>query len=584
MVEPTQDSGSMLDGIIPADITDLIPSMDILQDPLVLGGVGGILLLVIGLLFYRRWKSSREFVDMGISDADDENTGADGTLIEDEDLTPIQIVGEEDSVTEVVATDMGAEDLIEESVVEEIPVQEEPAAQQEAAVEEQDDTLNEVDVYLAYGLYDNAEDLLKQSIESSPNRADYRAKLLDTYFATKNSTEFVKQAEALKGMGDAANRHWDRVQVLGYELVPDNALFSGAKDSALSASDLGIAKPEAADFDLGSGGDEETTFGEADFLLGEEVNESDDLVDTQSFVETVARDDDAVAATQVIKKPTQSDDETPEQSANEFSDLEFALDGDDEVGAEDEATDFELPDITDMGDDEAALSSDDESMDFDIDEALSLDDDEAELEPIDVPDDQVEATMVIQPGALPGAVEADSSDTQIEIEADEDVSDIDTGSEDVAVKAAINLGLDDTSDISDAIFMDPADDTNISEIELGMDDIAVDDVDIDGEGEVDDFLLDLDSKPVKTDTFAPGDFDDPEEIIASETDITGVNLDDIDDLVLPDDVDEVSTKLDLARAFIEMGDAEGARGSLDEVLKEGNEEQKAEAEDLIKAM
>jgi pilus assembly protein FimV len=223
-------------------------------------------------------------------------------------------------------------------------------------------------------------------------------------------------------------------------------------------------------------------------------------------------------------------------------------------------------------------------MDFDVDEALSLDDDEAELEPIDVPDDQVEATMVIQPGALPGAVEADSSDTQIEIEADEDVSDIATGSEDVAVKAAINLGLDDTSDISDAIFMDPADDTNISEIELGMDDIAVDDVEIDGEGEADDFLLDLDSKPVKTGTFAPGDFEDPEEIIASETDITGVNLDDIDDLVLPDDVDEVSTKLDLARAFIEMGDAEGARSSLDEVLKEGNEEQKAEAEDLIKEM
>ena len=114
VVEPTQDSGSMLDGIIPADITDLIPSMDILQDPLVLGGLGGILLLVIGLLFYRRWKSSREFVDMGISDADDENTGADGTLIEDEDLTPIQIVGEEDSVTEVVAPDMAGEDMLEE--------------------------------------------------------------------------------------------------------------------------------------------------------------------------------------------------------------------------------------------------------------------------------------------------------------------------------------------------------------------------------------------------------------------------------------------------------------------------------------
>jgi len=39
--------------------------------------------------------------------------------------------------------------------------------------------------------------------------------------------------------------------------------------------------------------------------------------------------------------------------------------------------------------------------------------------------------------------------------------------------------------------------------------------------------------------------------------------------MLPDDVDEVSTKLDLAKAFIDMGDAEGAKSSLEEVLSEG---------------
>ena len=52
--------------------------------------------------------------------------------------------------------------------------------------------------------------------------------------------------------------------------------------------------------------------------------------------------------------------------------------------------------------------------------------------------------------------------------------------------------------------------------------------------------------------------------------------------MLPDDVDEVGTKLDLARAFIDMGDAEGARSSLDEVLTEGDEDQKAEATGLLK--
>jgi pilus assembly protein FimV len=50
---------------------------------------------------------------------------------------------------------------------------------------------------------------------------------------------------------------------------------------------------------------------------------------------------------------------------------------------------------------------------------------------------------------------------------------------------------------------------------------------------------------------------------------------------LLDASDEVSTKLDLARAYLDMGDPEGARSILDEVLQEGNESQKDEAGKLI---
>lgn len=76
--------------------------------------------------------------------------------------------------------------------------------------------------------------------------------------------------------------------------------------------------------------------------------------------------------------------------------------------------------------------------------------------------------------------------------------------------------------------------------------------------------------------FAPGDFEQPTAAVDPVSDI-----EDISDLMLPDDVDEVSTKLDLARAFIDMGDTEGARGSLEEVMSEGNDEQKAEAKSLL---
>jgi len=50
---------------------------------------------------------------------------------------------------------------------------------------------------------------------------------------------------------------------------------------------------------------------------------------------------------------------------------------------------------------------------------------------------------------------------------------------------------------------------------------------------------------------------------------------------LLDNADEVATKLDLARAYMDMGDPDGARSILDEVMHEGNEEQKHEAEDII---
>lgn len=47
------------------------------------------------------------------------------------------------------------------------------------------------------------------------------------------------------------------------------------------------------------------------------------------------------------------------------------------------------------------------------------------------------------------------------------------------------------------------------------------------------------------------------------------------------DDDAAATKLELARAYLDMGDVEGARGMLEEVLGEGNPGQRAEAQRLI---
>jgi pilus assembly protein FimV len=52
----------------------------------------------------------------------------------------------------------------------------------------------------------------------------------------------------------------------------------------------------------------------------------------------------------------------------------------------------------------------------------------------------------------------------------------------------------------------------------------------------------------------------------------------------PATMSEVGTKLDLARAYMDMGDPEGARSILEEVLSEGSVSQKQEARRLIDSL
>ena len=44
------------------------------------------------------------------------------------------------------------------------------------------------------------------------------------------------------------------------------------------------------------------------------------------------------------------------------------------------------------------------------------------------------------------------------------------------------------------------------------------------------------------------------------------------------------TKLDLARAYIDMGDADSARGVLEEVIDEGDDNQSGEAKRLLEGL
>ncbi len=70
----------------------------------------------------------------------------------------------------------------------------------------------------------------------------------------------------------------------------------------------------------------------------------------------------------------------------------------------------------------------------------------------------------------------------------------------------------------------------------------------------------------------------------SKFDFSGLDLDLGDTGGNDLELDEVGTKLDLARAYVEMGDKEGAREILTEVLAEGSDKQKSDAKGMLSAL
>jgi len=75
--------------------------------------------------------------------------------------------------------------------------------------------------------------------------------------------------------------------------------------------------------------------------------------------------------------------------------------------------------------------------------------------------------------------------------------------------------------------------------------------------------------------------EDDLDLSADFTDSTLPSDDDDEDLVIAAEANGMSTKLDLARAYLDMGDEDGARQILEEVMAEGSQEHKSEAEVLL---
>ena len=448
-----------------------------------------------------------------------------------------------------------------------------------AVAEEQPDAMAEADKYLGFGQYPQAAQVLENAISREPSRSDLRLKLLGVYADSQDAESFDKQYNELAALEDEeatarADELRNRMEEdeagpsigdLESQLRSEN-VFEGEEEQAPEPSlenesaesfekdleertdaseesmefDLSLdeledetSKEEAEDSDL-----EEPDFGSLDFDLSDEESSEKPNEGTEATVTQVA-DDNALEFEQSSEFEL---DESPELQ---------------DLASEFEETESEKPEAAEGDSLEDELSVGPQTLDDSF-----LDELDAEIDKVSGEDDQPSGAEEVS-GLTPEQDQHEEPEQAVESLEDEfDSLDMDLSEEDLAI-------MDELSDEDDIPSLDEV--------------VAASD---EGSGQAE-------AEPGETEESDNGDQESPESPVeagsesgegepASPLDLDESDLGDDDDFDFLAGTDEAATKLDLARAYVEMGDSEGARDILEEVALEGNDEQKAEAQELLK--
>ncbi len=389
------------------------------------------------------------------------------------------------------------------------------------------DPISEADVYLAYGRHQQAEEIIRAALENTPERNELKLKLLEVFFAAKNGEAFELQAQVLHdALDDETDPLWVKAVTMGSQLCPANPLFGGAVHALQEELEGGtsVADEDLLDFD---------------FDLDAPTTEDTKVKAGDSALDDAERRERAEATT-----PATSD-----------TGLDFDV----------STLDFNLDQRDDEIKEERVASSDDNTLDFDmkaLDEAVAAPEAETKVaseearkatDDLDIDksttdvDDSVLAfsSDEMEPSKQSGSRESEKSDFTVDLSAEE-------------------LALDNNEAIK---FDSPAEAMDSSEFDITLDEVIENDALIIEDG--------LESTVAKQP-------DTGKDKATEDELLLGENL---DDELLGDDmfgeVDEIGTKLDLAKAYVDMGDGDGARSILDEVLEEGDDTQKQQAKDLL---
>ncbi len=462
------------------------------------------------------------------------------------------------------------------------PVAETP---QKTVRPETGDPIAEADIYIAYGRYQQAVDLLTGAIDAEPGRSDLRVKLLEVYIEMRNKEAFRQQFVALQGLGDSSAVAHVKDLLSSVDGISDwlddlpGAGASGA-GTAFAAAAIGTAAASAAaselDLDLELDDEPAAAASEAEA----ELDLDDDLAALENSLEADLVREEEVDELDLDLDDEILDGELDSNLADSFLDeTKSAPSFDNTFGNADNFSpppaSFETADSFETTDSFESTDSFEPADDFRAGDFAST----GELQT-----ENAGNTGFVTP---PADDLASSDDAGLELDLGDD--DLD--------HALSSMGdaesLDDLDDLSGA----PGNrgDTALAQIDLGGDLELPEEFDLSQAGTELPDIERIDS----TELEAP-DFEEPFVESGSATEagpemdvFAGLNqaapapaaaaptLESGDDFDFLADADEVATKLDLARAYIDMGDTDGARDILDEVLQEGTDTQKQEASNLL---
>ncbi|MCK5535704.1 MAG: LysM peptidoglycan-binding domain-containing protein, partial [Bacteroidales bacterium] len=223
------------------------------------GGTGALILLFLAGFFIKSRGSNEPAKSKYTRELSKEDTS--------EELERLKV--------EVNDLDYEHEDTIEDEIEPTEDDQDEPVDNIDSKYDEE--LLEEVDVYIAYERFSQAEELLISAIEKYPQHNPYDLKLLEIYAKTENVEKFEIHAKTLYDKVNGQGSEWDQALELWKKLATDREIFEGDSNIAKVAVATGavVAAGAVTAVALSSDEDELGVENELDLNLGEEEPELD---------------------------------------------------------------------------------------------------------------------------------------------------------------------------------------------------------------------------------------------------------------------------------------------------------------------